>query len=461
MAKDDMDSNCILLQDTKAAIGSLQQGISPENTPSKDPCGEDSALYEITLMADTDRYELLRLVKKARKTAGFTPRMIDLLDYYIAFTRDCDWEQGGRPIVYQSIAKTALDLEISERQVQRLERQLFEAGALAWHDSGNHKRYGKRDPKTGYLVFAFGVDLTPLANLKADLESILAKKSRNQEEWLEIKRQISWYRGKICGYFAQKDDLPQFYQEFLSYEHSFIQIKQPIRTYMSLEALKSLLDQHKDLLNAMQIRLKTEQRRQIKPVEVLNAPDNEGSMSRKESCSDEENVAHIEITNISLSDKSECNRRKTRVPKNQTKETDLGSNSINQKLSLQIESLHEKAGLQHITLNQAIEISGERLKMYLGDRTVKEINWQCFVDAAYRLAGELGISQGLWAECCEILGRSGAALCLVLTDRGLQRSKNKIQSAPAYYKSLIKKARAGELSLHRSVFGILQSHSLM
>lgn len=39
-----------------------------------------------------DRYALLLLVKKVGKLAGFSPRMIHLLDYYLAFTRDCDWE---------------------------------------------------------------------------------------------------------------------------------------------------------------------------------------------------------------------------------------------------------------------------------------------------------------------------------------------------------------------------------
>ncbi|MFO1022740.1 MAG: hypothetical protein U0903_18895 [Planctomycetales bacterium] len=48
-------------------------------------------------------------------------RMIQLLDYYFAFTRDADWERGSRPVVYQSLAKTALDLSVTERQVQRLE----------------------------------------------------------------------------------------------------------------------------------------------------------------------------------------------------------------------------------------------------------------------------------------------------------------------------------------------------
>ena len=71
---------------------------------------------------------MLLLVKKVGKLAGFTVRAIDLLEYYVAYTRDDDWKEGGRPIVYQSITRTALDLGVSERQIQKLESTLFACG---------------------------------------------------------------------------------------------------------------------------------------------------------------------------------------------------------------------------------------------------------------------------------------------------------------------------------------------
>ena len=102
--------------------------------------------------------------------------MINLLDYYMAFTRDLDWEEGSSPIVYQSLSRTALDLGVSERQIQKLEKALFEVGAITWNDSGNHRRYGQRCQETGRINYAYGVDLTPLAYIKADLEIKLAEK---------------------------------------------------------------------------------------------------------------------------------------------------------------------------------------------------------------------------------------------------------------------------------------------
>lgn len=118
--------------------------------------------YEVSaefagLEADTNRYDLLLLVKRAGRSAGFSSRMIQLLDYYMAFTRDADWEEGARPIVYQSLAKTSLDLGVSERQVQRLEQGLFALGAITWNDAGNHRRYGQRCANSGKILYAFGV----------------------------------------------------------------------------------------------------------------------------------------------------------------------------------------------------------------------------------------------------------------------------------------------------------------
>ena len=106
------------------------------------------------LQATVDRYHLLKLVERGGKGANFTPRMVDLLAYYLRFTRECDWEEGARPIVYQSLSKTALDLGVSERQIQKLEKALSETGALTWHDSGNLRRYGQRCSKSGKILYA-------------------------------------------------------------------------------------------------------------------------------------------------------------------------------------------------------------------------------------------------------------------------------------------------------------------
>ena len=203
------------------------------------------------LEENVNRYDLLLLVKRIGKQAGFTPRMISLLDYYMAFTRDCDWEQGSSPIVYQGISKTALDMGVSERQVQRLEQSLFKVGALTWHDSGNHRRYGKRD-ESGRIMFAYGVDLTPLAYLKSELEEKLQEKRLIDAAWMETKRQISYYRGQIKAVMCEMElltlDGQGDYTDIIAeLDKKYAPISIQIRTHLPLEKVRELLASHKEL----------------------------------------------------------------------------------------------------------------------------------------------------------------------------------------------------------------------
>ncbi len=149
------------------------------------------------------RFELLRLVKHAGGELGFTDSMVRLLEHYLLFTRDQDWKEGAQPIVYQSQYKTALDLCVSERQVQKLEHALFRVGALTWHDSGNYRRFGVRNEKTGEILYAYGVDLSPLAALYPLLQKTHHEKQLRDAAWMEQKRRICWYRTRIRTVLAE------------------------------------------------------------------------------------------------------------------------------------------------------------------------------------------------------------------------------------------------------------------
>ena len=201
------------------------------------------------------RFDLLKLVKQAGPFAGFSAKMIQLLEYYLLFTRDCDWAAHSQPIVYQALSKTALDFGVSERQIQRLENDLFMIGALTWNDSGNHRRYGVRSDD-GEIMHAFGVDLTPLAALREVLQTKLIEKQRLDAAWMETKRQISWYRRQINGLICEAADHPSLERLRFETEQNYEGIAISIRTYMSLNDLKIMLQAHKDLhatiLNAVQ-----------------------------------------------------------------------------------------------------------------------------------------------------------------------------------------------------------------
>lgn len=415
------------------------------------------------LESDVNRYDLLLLVKRIGKQAGFTPRMISLLDYYMAFTKDCDWTRGSSPIVYQSLSKTALDLGISERQVQRLEQSLFEAGALSWNDSGNHRRYGKRDD-AGRIMYAYGVDLTPLAYLKDALQGKLQEKQMSDAAWMDTKRQISYYRGQIRAVMCEMELLTldgqgDYTAIIADIQGRYEPISLQIRTHLSLEDVRGLLASHKELhaiaLAAVDVSAVDKS---------LEKAMHESQETKQMSPKNDSDDVHYNSTIKKQSDKSDTSRDKPRSFQESgneplmlhTKPSQPANHpaKAEEKFS-ESEELVLSTGLQHITLKQALNASSERFRSHM-PMANRPMNWHDFVEAAFKLKGELSISQNSWANACATLSRNGAAICLLLTDQAQQREHKPVYKTGAYFNAMINRAKEGELHLHNSIFGILK-----
>ena len=387
------------------------------------------------LEAGVDRYQLLLLVKRVGKAAKFTSRMIQLLDYYFAFTRQCDWEEGARPIVYQSLARTALDLGVSERQVQKLEAALFAAGAIGWNDSGNHKRYGQRDPKSGRLLYAYGVDLTPLAYLKEELEAKLAEKQLYDQAWLESKRQISWQRRQIRSLLLEWQQREEGAHDVSHFERRYDEIAVQIRTHLRLEELRQLLARHAslhdELMAAMGVILPS--------IEQAAQASNVVEETADSSCTGEPAVAHYKSTTQEITSCSSTNegfQKSVVAPPEPNTKTPA-------------------TGIEHVALSHVLQAASDRFRAEL-PLAPRPMNWDDVVEAAFRLRVRLGVSQQSWGEACGTLGRNTAAVCLLVTDRAALREVDPVLKPAAYFRAMVAKSRGGELRLHASVFGLLE-----
>ena len=386
-----------------------------------------------------NRYDLLLLVKKLGKFAGFTPRMIHLLDYYLAFTRDQDWEEGSRPIVYQSLSRTALDLGVTERQIQKLEKALADLGAVTWHDSGNHKRYGQRDPKTGRILYAFGIELTPLAAMRAELEDKLHQKQMRDAAWMETKRQISWYRSQVRSLLCEWAE--EGGETVVEYVRKYESIAVPIRTHLDLPAMRLLLDRHKSLHSEVLSTMgaKTAQNKQV--TQCASVP----KETLKSSPRDEQTFAHYKSTTQQSFVKTNTGNPAGECFQKSVVETPV------------LKDPFHTSGIDHIKLSHAIGAASSRFLAHLPS----EPGWRDVHEAAYRIRQDLMISQESWGVACDILGRTGAALCVLITDRSSQRDENHVRQPAAYFRGMINRARGGELHLHKSVFGMLNQRGTM
>ena len=384
-----------------------------------------------------NRYQLLLLVKRTASVLGVAPRAVQLLEYYLAYTRDSDWEEGAYgPVVYQSLARTALDMGVSERQIQKLETRLFQAGLVGYRDSGNHRRYGQRCPTSGRLLYAFGIDLAPLAAMQAELTDKLEEKQLYDEAWLQTKREISAERRAIRGLLAEWAEEGASLEELAPFGDRYDAIAVQIRTHFDLAALRTLLSEHRtlhsDLVQAMGVGNPNEeqapQRAAMGKIEPISSSRNAQKF-----------VPNKYIThelNDSCSPQDDCFQESVVEP----------SEPIEPAIS---------AGLHHVTLGMAVSAASQRLALLLPSET----NWPDLVEAAYLLRNELGISQTSWGQACEVLGRNGAALCLLVTDRATERNENPVRQPPAYFRAMVNRARAGELRLHSSLFGLLEQET--
>ena len=414
------------------------------------------------LLKSADCYHLLKLVERVGKGAGFTPRMVDLLAYYLRFTRKGDWEEGARPIVYQSLAKTALDLGVSERQIQKLEKALSEVGALTWHDSGNLRRYGQRCPKSGKILYAFGVDLSPLAELEEPLTQLLEEKEAYARSWMEAKRKISFYRRQVKALLAEATaQLVVSDNEAQKLEERYNAIAVQIRTHLKLPRLQEMLVEHRELFLAVKVLIE-QGTRLIRPC----------AQTEEETPKNEEKFAHNKDTNQIPFNKLKTSRAApNRLARGKRGEARSPQETSSRKESQQSPKIKGRAGHSQshststepsqssekgqLTLKQIINASSSRFRERL-PLTLNSVNEYHLVDAADCLRETLQISKGSWSRACQVMGRVGAAICLLLTDQATLRETNPARIPGAYFNALIKRSQSGDLNLRPAIFAILK-----
>jgi replication initiation protein RepC len=307
---------------------------------------------------------------------------------------------------------------------------------VTWNDSGNHKRYGQRHPKTGRIHYAFGIELTPLAALRSELEARVQEKELLDVAWMETKRQISWYRAQIRGLLAEwslRGDAG-----VTEYDRRYSEIAVPIRTHLDLPYLRHLLEQHRSLQGAIADAMGLGNPASTKTPrdEVLEVP-----IARKESPKGEIPDAHLDTTNQESSVETDTGTL-----------TGKGLQGSRAGTS-EIPCVAAGAGVEHVRLSTALLAASEQFR----DHLPADPNWTDIHEAAYQVRRDLRISQASWGEACQLLGRTGAALCVIIVDRATRRDVNHVQQPAGYFRGMLNRARGGELHLHRSIFGLVTS----
>ena len=398
------------------------------------------------LATDTNRFHALNLIKQVGREGGFTPELIELLDYYLWRTSEIDWTEGNQPICYQAVISTALDLGISERQVNKREKALNLLGVLTWEDSSNFKRYGMRDRETGVILYAYGVDLSPLAFLVPELERKVAEKTGQKERWNQLKRQIHGLRAKIRAMLAEAALIPELTDFVVSTGQAYDDIAYSIRTYHTHGHLETLLDRHRLVHEALLETLK----------EYSKAEDND-QITQDSSSKDAIEFCHIHNTNNPISNKLDYSRAQPDTSKEAVVDSTITKGTIESAASPQPlinTKFHEDFG--KITLKQIIGACSDRFRDRLPRHSGRAMTWDDVFEAAYSLLPELGIHKSAWNAACGELSGYAAAICVMIIDQKAQDPTNPVRNPGGYLRQMTARAGTGELNLLGSIFGMLK-----
>ena len=110
--------------------------------------------------------------------------------------------------------------------------------------------------------------------------------------------------------------------------------------------------------------------------------------------------------------------------------------------------------LRHITLDMLAAALPFDWRVRI-ERRGGAVTWASVTAAAYERAGEIGVTNAIWAEAQAEFGRAGAAVLVLLADAGSIERQDAIRCPAAWVRAITTRAQDGPLRLSRNLFGLL------
>ena len=405
-----------------------------------------------------DRYAVVRALREVGRRAGWNNRLIAHLELLIGYTRPQDWRLGNRPIVYLKVETAAHKLGISVSQIQRNERRLMELGAIAFRDSGNFRRSGRRDGD-GRLLEAWGLDLSPCAALLPELRRLVERAAREREEFLKLKREISAARRRIraaldCAVADSRvaGDAAEPLRAELERLGGRVRERTPLDELRRRLAGLTRLDERV----AAEIG--------VAPTASGEAPEAVGNSAD----SVEKSAAFLENPVDRPADLMPCAaflrppaaENAAQGPQECGAQEYYNTNREGRKTTV-VEGRRERRagagsvggaadGERPIAFSTLLDLLGDEFLGHLPPG--RRIGWSELNSAASRVAEDLGISAHAWREAGYRLGRQTATIALIVI--AAKKARGLIASPGGYLRGIVRRGVEGDLRLDRSVFGL-------
>jgi replication initiation protein RepC len=342
------------------------------------------------------------------------------------------------------------ELCLGESQVKKLNRQLVELGLVSMKDSPNGKRYGRRGPK-GKIIEAYGFDLSPLANRFAEFQAVAEEAREARARMQALRRRATIARNGIRQIIetAIEEGLTGFNWTYWREEAATLgRGIAAIRDANEMEWAVVRLERFQlDARVALDSALSDRRDASTKPVNKnptgpLNEPhitttnhliNPKDTVVAHEKSSFGQEVAQTERVGALAN-------RKVGAPGGDDKIKQLGKTERKERT--------DNGSVMKMTPFDLVRLA-PRLRPYLAKG---DPSWPEIVDAADWLRHDLGVSKPLWGEACLTMGREQAAIALAIVST---KPPEHFRSTPGgYFRGMVVKAKAGELHLSRTIWGM-------
>lgn len=427
-------------------------------------CGHAPGLRKLTPqmlgtieVAETHRFtsdmhpgQVLAAFKAAAPYLGLRPSVVHAVDWLFRFTDAVDWQPSSRPIVWPSAAMQQQELGLGPSQVKNLNRYLVELGLVVMKDSPNGKRYGRRDAK-GRITEAYGFDLSPLASRYAEFQAA-AEKGREERARLQaLRRRATIARNGIRQLLEAAVEQGISGEEWETLRVASASASRGIagRTgSIEMEVAVARLERTQgDMRRYLEAALdaKAPTQAQASSETVIIDPKGSGNWPQ--------NTNTNQLQNLKDTVVAPGNSSRSRVSSEENQPSYGFASRVDTHRTTNVQQPPGKVrtdsgSLLKITPTELIKLA-PRLKSYLNSQTP---SWPEIVDAADWLRDEMGISKFIWGEACLVMGREQAAIAVAVVSAKPQAH---FRGSPGgYFHGMVWKAKAGELHLARTIWGM-------
>lgn len=403
------------------------------------PLIEADQLAQDGRQADITKTRAVVAAKRVGAHIGLKAADLMLLDTLTAFTQPQDWSAGQHAIVWPSNAFLMEQTGFSLSALKRHARRLAEAGVIAFKDSPNGKRWGRRDAD-GQIIEAYGFDLSPLSARAVAFEALHAELQAERTLCRQVKRQITvarrMIRARIETAISSALQGPWAHLETL-FDNLLARLP---RRAVTTHALQQLLGSFTDLKERVETAF----------LDASNEVEDEGlsGHNTQKLNPTEANIdPHLPTTNQLYSVRSNSSEKEETEKIAASRLTGGPDETALDEWVKEVRK--SKTGVDVATIMQACPEFATWARSLGGYQR----DWGDLHRAAGQLRPMIGISDHAWNTAQEQLGQQVATAALALVFE--KHNTGEVASPGGYLRGMVEKARAGELHLERSFYGRL------